>query len=1448
MADSRRQTRSTRRREQQTDVQFWSNQPDPLMIERGQADAVRLVRSSVNTAPETTTASRPTEGNATNTSGVPPMVFVDDEGLEEQFLTDGEDTTNIQDTSANRVTTPVSTTPTNRSIQQIQHEELDLQPSRGPREESIVHTIDQFLDENYEDVLRTSNIQTNFSLSASEKNVTRRLVLPLGWVIPDGTNRTLEEIKDRKISNDHSPGGGQAGAVVITLQRLEPYLGTQFFLVDLETGEMFAYIRQQWRRTGLYCSDKPFVINDLIPKVERQGQAVWAELEAEDQTPLVNIRRSPGRFEVPPPLPVMDEPAVYVLHPDVMQINTRKNYVRDRMRAALIYVSEYAETKCMMMEGRYNNDDLLVRLRAVFGRVDQVRHHIDVALQQDDAHRRKRNMRFLVLPTRFPRPENMAQGDISVWTNWIREETDEIMKQLEEERHSRSDPDDPFSGTANGVFQPLQDPLSLPPPVQTPKRQGNNSEGLEHSQNSRKKVRKHNTASREERRNETATSAQGEPREFREHSRESLDPMASIRNLHIQQRHNRRSIEELNQNTVSAPQTSRMEVNQEEANLITFSPVVEQQVPSVQEAKGVQVQPKQQRSPRKKKGSEWTLNQRQFDHSKTQEISHILPGEQLNVFPGEESVSYLQLPVKKKEDNRFCTRCGERGHGRRYCQVNTWCKFCITDTHATQACRRYEKFVKDNPIASSRRNTPVQTQVQRATVNPQEQPQQPQPLFPHPPVQRYNPTVIPRMQMHNVTPQREKRESREHSRKSPQHQIKEVQTLMSKQLPHQWSCQDVRMDPRYQEPPQYAEINYHRPSPPRPVEVNEIGPTIQQGVIQRPVQRQTQPTEGPRRPTVPVNEQQMTSVPSLRNDRGAHERVGKQESDPEENGYVINCIHENRPFTVNDVGRPVFVNHYYAGESFIPVTNKKLIKLDECDVSTEVSLRNAQPQAIERDFGEHSQNSRIIQQTGEAEREQVQRHGNAAVHSDLRKDSQNSLKMTSVSRNTEASQKQSNANRGIHSEFIEHSQQSLGALNVGKSRVQAADQLTTRHIPLTGYENFRQELQTYPVSRDPMTVQPTGVGNVSSSAILDLPNVNTNLPPPLLPNPSSQYHQQQHDQVHPTEVNPGQVTNSEILKSIQSITEVMQQQLLLNSKTTEHGIVQTASLFQEMIKAQEKRDLDPALLAIPTFLGEAKDRPQCLDWVSRVKNVCDQSGRSFRQELINKSGILVQNFIRSLSENITNKELTEKILQFFSDVPTTSHALNKLRLIRQGAEEPIVNYNQRYQNLVERVEGCQLDSIRSTVAMELYLGSIIEPIRKSIRNTLYFNSKHAPKTLGEAMQKAQDLHIKHLYAIGEDQDSVANSSDVLPEITVNEVTSREDRGWYRNKRDFREHSQNSREKSPQMMEYSKQVTFNQPSETRTTNSSEYSDSSRNSRVPNNYSRSKKATRRVSSQV
>ena len=116
-------------------------------------------------------------------------------------------------------------------------------------------------------------------------------------------------------------------------------------------------------------------------KVQCHGQAMQAELEADQQNPLMDQRRTPDQFELPPPLPAMDEPNIYILHPDAMQTNTLINYVCDRMQAALIYISEYAETKWMMTENRYRNEDLLVRLRAVFGCVDRIREQVNKALQ-----------------------------------------------------------------------------------------------------------------------------------------------------------------------------------------------------------------------------------------------------------------------------------------------------------------------------------------------------------------------------------------------------------------------------------------------------------------------------------------------------------------------------------------------------------------------------------------------------------------------------------------------------------------------------------------------------------------------------------------------------------------------------------------------------------------------------------------------------------------------------------------------------------------------------------------------------------------------------------------------------------------------------------------------------------------------------------------------------------
>ena len=125
--------------------------------------------------------------------------------------------------------------------------------------------MEQFLDENYEDVLRTSNLQTDFSV-VTHNSMPDKQKLHFNWIVPDGTNRELEELRDKK--TDGTPGGGSSGSVVVNLPRIQPYYGTQFFLVDMDTGELFASVQQQWRCTGLFCSDQPFTITQLMEKVE----------------------------------------------------------------------------------------------------------------------------------------------------------------------------------------------------------------------------------------------------------------------------------------------------------------------------------------------------------------------------------------------------------------------------------------------------------------------------------------------------------------------------------------------------------------------------------------------------------------------------------------------------------------------------------------------------------------------------------------------------------------------------------------------------------------------------------------------------------------------------------------------------------------------------------------------------------------------------------------------------------------------------------------------------------------------------------------------------------------------------------------------------------------------------------------------------------------------------
>ena len=331
-------------------------------------------------------------------------------------------------------------------------------------------------------------------------------------------------------------------------------------------------------------------------------------------------------------------------------------------------------------------------------------------------------------------------------------------------------------------------------------------------------------------------------------------------------------------------------------------------------------------------------------------------------------------------------------------------------------------------------------------------------------------------------------------------------------------------------------------------------------------------------------------------------------------------------------------------------------------------------------------------------------------------------------------------------------------------------------------------------TQSPVIVEPVRNGNSTgwSTNSFNLPEVHQNtsmrqqckgLPDLTVPPPPIQDNTLPQGQ---SETN----TENAILRVIERMTDTMEQQMKLSATRSEYNMQQNTKVMDQFIKAQDRRDLDPALMDIPTFTGEDPER--CLEWITHIRNVCRQSGRSFQQELTNKSGLVVQNFLSTLDGDISENDLVEKLLQMFSDIPTTTQAIIKLKAMRQSDNETILAYNQRYKTLVEWVEGQPIECITSPVAMEMYLGTIIPPLRKSIKNSLFWNSKHAPKTVGEAMTKAQQLYVKHLYSTGEDQDE--DQKKPVDDVIIHEISRKFENRYRDRKNDFRD-SSNSRRAS-----------------------------------------------------
>ena len=103
-------------------------------------------------------------------------------------------------------------------------------PQQSPQGEGA----QQFLDNNFSDVMRSSTIGSNVSSLLNTTTLTtaqKKQKIMLDWVLPDGKSSQLEMLTNKHIADFPAPGGN-TGAMLIKLPDLEPFYNTSKFLVQ----------------------------------------------------------------------------------------------------------------------------------------------------------------------------------------------------------------------------------------------------------------------------------------------------------------------------------------------------------------------------------------------------------------------------------------------------------------------------------------------------------------------------------------------------------------------------------------------------------------------------------------------------------------------------------------------------------------------------------------------------------------------------------------------------------------------------------------------------------------------------------------------------------------------------------------------------------------------------------------------------------------------------------------------------------------------------------------------------------------------------------------------------------------------------------------------------------------------------------------------------------------
>ena len=157
----------------------------------------------------------------------------------------------------------------------------------------------------------------------------------------------------------------------------------------------------------------------------------------------------------------------------------------------------------------------------------------------------------------------------------------------------------------------------------------------------------------------------------------------------------------------------------------------------------------------------------------------------------------------------------------------------------------------------------------------------------------------------------------------------------------------------------------------------------------------------------------------------------------------------------------------------------------------------------------------------------------------------------------------------------------------------------------------------------------------------------------------------------------------------------------------------------------------------------------------------------------------MQTFIQALDEKMPEETIVDRLMEYFSDIKTSTQAMIKLKTMYQAKDESILLFNQKFRAVMERIDATSVDNIRLDLQINMYLESIKPSISKGIKGNRFYGNKYAPTTLGDAMKKAEEAYLKDIYVWGGREDVEEEQyGNPAKEVTVENIEDRQNR-WSR---------------------------------------------------------------------